>query len=102
MENGFVTTAEAAKRMKRSRRWVQDIILRGQLKAERVGSVYVIRLDDVENYRHQAPGRPTPDKRTKTLPQKRSQMKASLTQTNGLAKQAKNGQNHRRNTVRPG
>lgn len=58
MADNLLTTAQAAKRLRRSRRWVQNIILRGQLKAERIGSVYVVRLEDVKNYRHQSPGRP--------------------------------------------
>lgn len=58
MENGFITTEEAAGLLGRSRRWVQDLILRGQLKAEKIANVYVVRRSDVNAYQHQSPGRP--------------------------------------------
>jgi excisionase family DNA binding protein len=76
MANDLLTTDEVAKHLKRSRRWVQNIILRGQLKAEKMGSVYVVALRDVKGYRHRKPGSGT--RRTE------SPKRSSKTTANGL------------------
>lgn len=54
----LLTTEEAAERMGRSRRWVQSLILRGKLRAERMGGSYVLRATDVDRYEHQPAHRP--------------------------------------------
>ena len=63
MADELITTAEAARRMKRSKRWVQELIVREKLRAEMVGNVYILRARDVANYKHGARGRPSPKKR---------------------------------------
>jgi hypothetical protein len=45
--------------MGRSRRWVQSLILRGKLKAEKKGATYVVKASDVERYEHQPAHRPS-------------------------------------------
>jgi hypothetical protein len=58
MANEWITTAQAAKRLKRSQRWVQSLILRERLDAELIGGIYLIRLSAIVGYKPQPRGRP--------------------------------------------
>lgn len=49
----LVTTTEAANELNVTRRWVVELIRRGHLNAERHGRDYIIRRDDLEQYKRE-------------------------------------------------
>lgn len=84
MSQELISTAEAAERMGRSKKWVELLIREKRLPATLIGHAYIIKASDVDNFEHRPRGRPpaTPNKEYK--PQragsKRSKSKAK---TNG-------------------
>lgn len=58
----YLTTQEAADRLGLSKRQVQTLIKRGQLPAERVGHIWLLKPEDVETFQRRPVGRPKHDK----------------------------------------
>ena len=54
-----------------SKRWVQNLIKRGKLQAEKVGGVYLVKVKDADSYEHQPGGRPSSNGHTSTVKRKR-------------------------------
>jgi excisionase family DNA binding protein len=72
----LLTTNEVAARMGRSRRWVQNLILRGKLKGEMKGGNYLVKASDVDRYEHQPAHRPSKNGASRPKPSKKRRRRA--------------------------
>lgn len=61
----LLTVVEAANELKLSRRRVQDLITSGRLPAEKLGSYYVIKREDLKLVENRTVGRPPKKKESK-------------------------------------
>jgi hypothetical protein len=73
----LLTASQLAKEWGCSRFWVNSLIRRGKLKAEKIGGIYMIKAKDADNYQHQPGGRPSNGHTPGASPRKKSRKRTT-------------------------
>lgn len=80
MSSELLSLDEAAARMGRSYQWLYHLVTHDKLPHQRIGKMFLVRAEDVDNYQHRPRGKPPAKAVEEQKPQragaKRSKSKA--------------------------